>query len=68
MTKGKEKSVFKVYFWFAGGNLAEVLATDGPLSEGELKQVLLQVARGLRYIHSQKLVHLDIKPGNIYCI
>jgi serine/threonine protein kinase len=28
-------------------------------------QALLQMAKGLRYIHSQKLVHGDINPNNI---
>ncbi|KAH0620895.1 hypothetical protein JD844_021777 [Phrynosoma platyrhinos] len=43
-------------------------------SEPELKDLLLQVARGLKYIHSMSLVHMDIKPifysyslvGNIF--
>jgi serine/threonine protein kinase len=29
------------------------------------KQVLLQMAEGLQYIHSQNLIHRDVKPGNI---
>lgn len=33
--------------------------------ESELKRILVQVAKGLHYIHSNQLVHLDIKPGNI---
>lgn len=33
------------------------------MSESDFKQVLLQVAQGLRLIHTQNLVHLDIKPG-----
>ena len=24
------------------------------------------MAKGLQYIHSKQLVHLDIKPGNIF--
>lgn len=32
-------------------------------SESELKDLLLQVARGLKYIHSMSLVHMDIKPS-----
>ena len=56
-----------------GGSLAELIARQEKegaerLSEDDLKQVLLQVAHGLRYIHSQHLVHLDIKPGQCYCI
>ena len=35
-------------------------------SEGELRRVLGHVAKGLQYIHSRQLVHLDIKPGNIF--
>jgi wee1-like protein kinase len=53
-----------------GSSLAEVLTNNRQesryFSELELKQVLVQIAQGLRYIHSQNLVHLDIKPGNIF--
>ncbi|XP_014210815.1 wee1-like protein kinase 1-A [Copidosoma floridanum] len=53
-----------------GGSLADAIQKmrkDGKLySEVELRQLLLQVAQGLRYIHSMHLVHMDIKPGNIF--
>merc|ERR1719203_729890 len=35
-------------------------------TEDELKKLLVNVAKGLQYIHSKELVHLDIKPGNIF--
>lgn len=48
-----------------GGSLADKIAEE-PLSVAELRKMLLHVAEGLRYIHSEGLVHLDIKPGNIF--
>uniref|UniRef100_A0A224Z5K3 Wee1-like protein kinase n=1 Tax=Rhipicephalus zambeziensis TaxID=60191 RepID=A0A224Z5K3_9ACAR len=52
------------------GSLADAIqrnAREGKhFSEKELRRILLHVAEGLRYIHSQNLVHMDIKPGNIF--
>ena len=54
-------------FLFAGGSLAEFVEehrrTGRHFSESELTNILYQVVQGLRYIHSQNLVHLDLKPG-----
>ncbi|XP_061542657.1 wee1-like protein kinase [Phycodurus eques] len=36
------------------------------MSELDLRDVLRQVARGLACIHSMSLVHMDIKPSNIF--
>ncbi|XP_037110655.1 wee1-like protein kinase [Syngnathus acus] len=53
-----------------GGTLSDVVADNAGrhahLSELELKDLLLQVARGLKYIHLMSLVHMDIKPSNIF--
>ena len=32
----------------------------------DLKQLLLHLCKGLKYIHSQELVHMDMKPGNVF--
>ncbi len=36
---------------------------DGPMPPNDI--VLYQITNGLHYIHSQKLVHRDVKPDNI---
>ncbi|XP_013880824.1 wee1-like protein kinase [Austrofundulus limnaeus] len=53
-----------------GGTLSDVITENYRqltfLSELHLKDLLLQVSRGLKYIHSMSLVHMDIKPSNIF--
>ncbi|GFS73577.1 wee1-like protein kinase [Nephila pilipes] len=53
-----------------GGSLAQVIENKAlinePFSETEVKQILLHIALGLRYIHSLNLAHMDIKPANIF--
>ena len=58
-----------------GGSLADLIAEkrqegsvegQGYLEETELKRLLIHLAQGLKYIHSQGLVHLDIKPGRYH--
>ncbi|KAM6291194.1 wee1-like protein kinase 2 [Porphyrio hochstetteri] len=53
-----------------GGSLQDVLLENAELGkyfpEAELKEIMLQVSMGLKYIHNYGLVHLDIKPSNIF--
>lgn len=53
-----------------GGSLAAKIREHRQLglriAECELKRILLHIAKGLDYIHSKLLVHLDLKPENIF--
>ncbi|XP_036616513.1 wee1-like protein kinase 2 [Trichosurus vulpecula] len=53
-----------------GGSLQAAVSENEKLGcffqEPELKNMLLQISMGLNYIHHSGLVHLDIKPSNIF--
>lgn len=48
-----------------GGSLQAVLKHRS-LVDSELRTLLAHVADGLKYIHSNDLVHMDLKSGNIF--
>jgi serine/threonine protein kinase len=62
------KSGRVIYFvmkFLRGKPLAAVLGGRGSLPPGEIRQILVQVARALAYAHKGGIVHRDIKPDNI---
>eukprot|EP01049_Picozoa_sp_SAG25_P001862 SAG25_NODE_89_length_16305_cov_24.431630_2_plen_1259_part_00 len=54
-----------------GKSLEEMVVTSShggsrvPLQEVEVLRIMLGCLEGLRFVHGQKLVHRDLKPGNI---
>ena len=49
----------------AGGSLAAVIASRGPLPAGEVVAVAAPIAEALGYLHGAGLVHGDVSPANI---
>ncbi|MBS1989218.1 MAG: protein kinase [Cyanobacteria bacterium SZAS LIN-3] len=49
-----------------GQSLAEKLHDNGPLTQGEALGFFQTVARALLHAHKLKIIHRDIKPGNIF--
>lgn len=48
-----------------GGSLADYVKKQGVLSVGAAKKILKPVADAVAFLHSNRITHLDIKPGNI---
>lgn len=48
-----------------GGELFDIVADHGHLSEQRASQVMRSIVRGLEYLHSEGICHRDIKPENI---
>ena len=49
-----------------GGSIADIIsATKQPLNEKELACIVKDTLKGLSYLHKNKLIHRDIKAGNV---
>jgi predicted Ser/Thr protein kinase len=48
-----------------GPSLAELIRTEGPLSEQRVAEIGVRVLAALSVAHAQGVVHRDIKPANI---
>jgi serine/threonine protein kinase len=64
------ETVYMVMAYESGHSLQEHIARMGAkgsrVSEGFIRQVFIGVCAGLREVHTNKLLHLDLKPANIY--
>jgi serine/threonine protein kinase len=64
------ETVYMVMAYESGHSLQEQIqrqrAKGSRLGEPFIRQIFLQVVKGLREVHASKLLHLDLKPANIY--
>ncbi|MGB7541177.1 MAG: serine/threonine-protein kinase [Burkholderiales bacterium] len=61
------ETVYMVMRYERGRTLQEhIQARRGAIRESFIRRVFTQLLNGLREVHSNKLLHLDIKPANIY--
>jgi serine/threonine protein kinase len=63
----ENNTVYMVMQYEHGKSLQDhILSRDGPVSENFVRRVFSELLNGLREVHTHKLLHLDIKPANIY--
>lgn len=61
------ETVYMVMQYERGKSLqAFILEQTDYVSENFIRRVFAELSNGLREVHTQKLLHLDIKPANIY--
>ena len=58
-------SDFCVVTEFAQGELFEILEVDSSLSEEVVRTIAKQLVAALHYLHSNRIIHRDMKPQNI---
>ena len=58
-------TTYYVMDFIEGTSLDGYIGAKGHLSEKEAIAAILEIGKSLEYMHSKRMLHLDIKPGNV---
>ena len=61
----ENNTAYYVMEYIDGGSLKDKVDKHGPMSEADAVQFICQVGNALSYLHSNNILHLDVKPANI---
>eukprot|EP01017_Pseudomicrothorax_dubius_P036761 TRINITY_DN5293_c0_g1_i1.p1 TRINITY_DN5293_c0_g1~~TRINITY_DN5293_c0_g1_i1.p1 ORF type:complete len:581 (+),score=80.60 TRINITY_DN5293_c0_g1_i1:73-1815(+) len=63
---GDERNIILVMDYMRGGNLLQALRSKKFYTEQQASHVLRQLLEALEYLHSQEVIHRDVKLENIF--
>lgn len=64
----QDQEIYLVQEYIPGETLSNMVRNNAPLTEEKVSEFLASILHLLSYIHSNRLIHRDIKPQNIiYC-
>lgn len=61
----ENEEIYLVFEHLAGRPLDKLIATKGRLAPPEVLHIIAEMGKGLDYAHSKKVIHRDLKPGNV---
>ena len=63
-----ENNVFCIYLeYMPGGSIADICREYGRIGESIARPYIHQVLKALNYLHSNNVVHGDLKGANVLC-
>ena len=58
-------TVYYAMEYIGGGSLDEQITDNGCISEKQTLKLAYQITSAMSFMHSQKMLHLDLKPSNV---
>ena len=62
---GNDQKIFELVMEQGGMNLSHFLKQQDLLTEGDAVELMLQIARGICYLHDMKVAHRNLKLDNV---
>lgn len=65
LTVHRQQRAGRQSMWNVAGELFEILEDDQSLPEATVQSIAKQLVRALHYLHTNRVIHRDMKPQNI---